>query len=227
MTAASANGPRWLYLHGFASSPGSRKARAFLAWGASNGVTIDALDLRLPSFEHLRFSAITARVREAIDDEAPSPAARAVLIGSSLGGLTACRVAEADPRVAAVFLMAPAFQLAERWRMRLGEPAWEAWRSSGVLEVDDHATGARSRVDFAFVEELARLDRGFPDVRVPVCVVHGTKDDVVDIELSRRWAKDKRHVRLIEVDDDHELGATIPTILAEADAFFRPFLGAR
>lgn len=213
--------PAWLYLHGFASSPQSAKARAFEAWGKERGLAIDALDLRVPSFEHLRFSAIKARVGEALG----GPRGRAVLIGSSLGGLTACRVAEEDPRVCAVLAMAPAFGLAERWRSKLGDTAWEAWRRDGAIEVDDHATKQKARVDFGFVEELPTLDAGWADVRVPVLIVHGTKDDVVSIERSRQWARGKRHVRLVEVEDGHELSLSIPRILAEANAFFAPFVG--
>jgi alpha-beta hydrolase superfamily lysophospholipase len=215
------SGPSWLYLHGFASSPGSRKARAFLAWGEAHGVAIEAPNLRVPSFEHLRFSAIKARVRGAIDAGGEGGA---VLVGSSLGGLVACRVAEEDARVHAVLAMAPAFGLAERWRSQIGAAAWEAWRREDVREVDDHATKEKARIDFGFVEELEALDIGFPDVRVPVLVVHGTRDDVVDVERSREFARGHPLVRLVEVDDDHELAASIPRILAEADTFFAPFL---
>ena len=48
---------------------------------------------------------------------------------------------------------------------------------------------------------------------------------VVDIELSRMWKRNKRHVRLIEVDDGHELTRSLETILREADVFLSPFLG--
>lgn len=215
-------GPTWLYLHGFASSPASAKARAFQGWGDEKGLAIEALDLRVPSFSQLRFSAIKRRVREAID-AAGGDRARVVLIGSSLGGLAACRVAEEDPRVCAVLAMAPALRLAERWRERIGAEAWDGWRRDGWLEVDDWATKQKARVDFGFVDELEALDVGFPDVRVPTCVVHGTKDDVVPIARSREWADGKRHVRLVEVDDGHELGGSIPRILSEADRFFATF----
>lgn len=221
------SGPAWLYLHGFASSPASTKARAFEAWGASRRLAIDALDLRVPSFENLRFSAIKATVRAAIDASAGGgdvARARAVLIGSSLGGLTACRVAEEDARVSAVLAMAPAFRLAERWRSRMTPAAWDAWRRDGSLEVDDYATKKKRRIDFGFVEELEAIDAGWPDVRVPVLIVHGRQDDVVDIARSRDFARGKRHVRLVEVDDGHELGASIPRILTEAELFFAPFL---
>lgn len=214
-------GPQWLYLHGFASSPRSTKAQAFVRWGEERGVTIDALDLRAPSLEHLRLSAILDRVRSAIG---PDPRARVVLVGSSLGGLTACRIAESDPRVCAVFAMAPAFRLAERWQKRLGDAAWNAWRERDALDIDDWSTGKKTTVDFGFVDELARLDVDFPDVRVPVRIVHGTRDEIVDIGLSRTWAAGKPHVRLVEVDDGHELTASTDRILREAASFFENLL---
>ncbi|MDB4944003.1 MAG: hypothetical protein JWP97_3537 [Labilithrix sp.] len=213
-------GPTFLYLHGFASSPQSGKARAFEAWGREHGIAFDVLDLRVPSFEGLRFSAIKARVREAIG---AGSAARAVLVGSSLGGLTACRVAEEDPRVCAVIAMAPAFQLAQGWRGRLGEEGWARWMHDGTLEVDDWATGTKARIEHGFVDELSRIDVGFPDVRVPTLVLHGTKDEIVPVAQSREWARGKRHVRLVELEDGHELGASVPLLLDEAFRFLRPF----
>lgn len=212
-------GPAFLYLHGFASSVASHKARAFVAWGRARGIDVEPVDLRVPSFENLRFSAMKEAVVRAIG----GARSRAVLIGSSLGGLTALRVAEEEPRVCAVFAMAPAMRLAERWRGRIGDEAWERWRRDGFLEVDDHLTKSRSRVHFGFVEELAALDQGWPDVRVPTRIVHGITDEVVGVDLSRAWSAGKRHVRLVEVDDGHELVASVPRILTEAEDFLRVF----
>lgn len=220
-------GPAFLYLHGFASSARSAKAQAFVGWGRDRGVSVEALDLRVPSMEGLLFSAIVARVREAID-AAGGAAARVALIGSSLGGLAAFRAAEQDARVCAVFAMAPAFRLAERWKATIGDDEWEKWRREGFREVDDQPGTPRSprskaKVHFGFVSELENLDIGSPDVRVPTCIVHGTKDEVVDIDRSRDFSREKRHVRLVEIDDGHELVASVPRILSEADAFFAPF----
>jgi hypothetical protein len=89
--------------------------------------------------------------------------------------------------------------------------------------VTDYATRQKTFVDFGFIDELARIDVGTPDVRVPTCIVHGTNDETVDIELSREWAQERRHVCLVEVDDGHELTASIPRVLDEASAFFAPF----
>jgi pimeloyl-ACP methyl ester carboxylesterase len=216
-------GPRWLYLHGFASGPGSTKGMALAEHYAGRRVTLECLDLRQPSMEHLRLSSMITHVREAIG----APADRAVVLGSSLGGLTAARVAEEDARVCALVLLAPAFRMAERWRTRLGEEEWERWRSTGYVETEDHARGGMARVDFGFMEDVARVDspgNGWPDVRVPTLVIHGTRDDVVPVEGSRRWAAGKQHVRLVEVDDGHELVASLDLIAREADRHLAGFL---
>lgn len=222
IAATSPSAPRFLYLHGFASGPGSTKGRALAAHYAARGIAMERLSLRVPSFEQQRLSAMIGEVRARIGGARD----RAVVFGSSLGGLTACRAAEEDPRVCALVLLAPAFRLVERWRMRIGESEWDAWRTCGWRAVDDYAERRPSRVDFAFVEDAARADAGgggWPDVRVPTLIVHGVHDEVVDIDLSREWAAGKRHVRLVEVADGHELGASIPRIAAEADAFLAGF----
>jgi pimeloyl-ACP methyl ester carboxylesterase len=201
-----------LYLHGFASGPQSKKGVEFEAHFAARGIAIERLNLRVPSFEHLRLSAMIDTVRAAIGD------AGAILIGSSLGGLTAARVAERDDRVRALILLAPAFQLVARWREQLGAE-WDDWRARRVREVADYTTGAMSKIDFGFVEDVEAIDVGYPDVRVPTLILHGIDDDVVPIERSRTFAADKPWVRLVELPDGHELIASLPTLLAEAEAF--------
>src|SRR5262249_11595874 len=109
-------GPRFLYLHGFASSPASRKAVFLRAHFEARGATLEVLDARVPSLERLRLSEILRVAGAAIG----GPAERVAVIGSSLGGLAAARLAERDARVAALVLLAPAFRLAERWRQGLG-----------------------------------------------------------------------------------------------------------
>src|SRR5262245_36765989 len=90
---------RFLYAHGFASGPASKQGVALERHFAERGLRLELLDLRVPSFEHLRFSHMLEVVRAAVDGPA-------VLLGSSLGALTVARVAEKDPRVVAVVLLA-------------------------------------------------------------------------------------------------------------------------
>ncbi len=71
-----------------------------------------------------------------------------------------------------------------------------AWRGPTVLL-------AQAAVHFGVEERL-------PD-DVPVIVVHGTEDDVVDIEGSRRLARTGTpgRVRLVEVPDGHRLESLV------------------
>jgi alpha-beta hydrolase superfamily lysophospholipase len=201
-----------LYLHGFASGPQSKKGVEFDHYFTARGHEVQRLNLRVPSFEHLRLSAMIERVRAAIDGPV-------VLIGSSLGGLTAARVAERDDRVRACVLLAPAFQLVARWKQQLGAADWDAWQQRGTREVDDYTTGGKSSVDFGFVEDVEQIDVGYPDVRVPTLVMHGLRDEVVPVVRARTFATGKPNVRLIALDDAHELVASLPRLLAETEAF--------
>jgi pimeloyl-ACP methyl ester carboxylesterase len=216
--------PRWLYLHGFASGPQSHKGLALSRHYEARGVTLERLNLRLPSLEKLQLSAGVQATRDAIG----GPRDRAVLFGSSLGGLTAALAAQEDARVCALVLMAPAFDLVGRWRRRMTADHWAAWESSGWLEIQDYAEPRKTGLSYDFVRDAeavqARLG-AWPDVRVPTLIVHGRSDETVPIEGSRSWAAGQRHVRLVEVDDGHELVASLPIVAAEADAHLRSFLG--
>jgi uncharacterized protein len=192
---------RLLYLHGFASGPQSTKAVAF----ARRWPAIECLDLRLPSMERLRLSAMIDAVADAIRGDC-------AIVGSSLGGLTAARVAERDPRVKRLVLLAPAFGIAARWQHTLGA-AWETWRTTGWHEVHDYRTGGTARVDFGFWEDVHAVDVGLPEVRVPTLIFHGVRDDVVPIEGSRRFVWQRLGAQLVELDDDHQLTASLPVLL--------------
>jgi pimeloyl-ACP methyl ester carboxylesterase len=152
-----------------------------------------------------------------------APADRAVVFGSSLGGLTAARAAERDPRIMALVLLAPAFHLIDRWRQL---PGWDDWRRTGWRDIHDYTTNQPARIDFGFADDVMAIDVGYPDIRVPTLILHGTRDDTVPIEASRTFARGKPHVRLVELDDGHDLIASLPRLLDEADRFLVPWLGA-
>jgi pimeloyl-ACP methyl ester carboxylesterase len=225
MTPLPTDGPRWLYLHGFASGPQSAKGVALSNHYAARGITLTRLNLRVPSVQRLQLSAMIGVARDAIGGARD----RAVVFGSSLGGLTAALAAQEDPRVCALVLLAPAFGLVERWRRRMGEAEWHKWETSGWLEIDDFAEQGRTQLSFDYMRDAIDVEARlgvWPDVRVPTLVVHGRRDETVPIEGSRVWAAGKRHVRLVEVDDGHELVPSLARICAEADEQLRPWLGA-
>jgi len=206
-------GLKVIYCHGFASGPLSSKGRAVRDHLARRGIAVDLLDLRVPSPERLRLSRMIEVVRGALRGEE-----RALAIGSSLGGLAVARAAERDPRVAAAVLLAPAFQLVERWRARMGEDEWARWQRDGTYPYADFAVpGGMLHLDFGFIDDAAEVDGGWPGLAVPTTIVHGERDDTVEPALSRAFAASRPHVRLVEVDDDHQLLGSLDAICAEID----------
>ncbi|MFI5300813.1 MAG: YqiA/YcfP family alpha/beta fold hydrolase [Polyangiales bacterium] len=229
MSTTNSSSPVHLaYAHGFGSSPQSSKAIQIQRALAARGVRIELPDLRVPSPGGLRLTAMMAAIGEVVGERG-----RLVVVGSSLGALAAARAAERDSRIVGALLLAPAFCLVERWHARLGDAAWTAWREKGTSTfVDYSGPDLKFELEWKFIEECVKIDgpdaplddegkagRGarWPDVRVPVTIVHGRRDEVVDPQLSRLFSRDRENVRLVEVDDDHQLGHSVPRILDELD----------
>lgn len=212
-----------LYLHGFASGPSSKKARALEERFAAAGVALEVPDLTpgADGFESSTPSSMLA-VAEARLTAAPPPHA---LIGSSLGGYLAAVAASRDPSIERLVLLAPAFRLFERWDGRVGAAEREAWRTGG-LEVDHFASGRRRRLGWQFHED-ARGWPAFPEVRVPTLVFAGRRDEIVPLADVEAFVARTPSARLVPLDDGHELLASIDAIFEEACAFLAPFTGVR
>ncbi len=53
----------------------------------------------------------------------------------------------------------------------------------------------------------------------PTIILHGTRDDVVPVEVSRALAARDPNVKLIELDDVHDLSGSLPELLGAVYAF--------
>jgi pimeloyl-ACP methyl ester carboxylesterase len=177
-------------------------------------VTLELPDLNLPIFAELSHGAMLRGVDEMAGKDDPWR-----LIGSSLGGWLAARWAELHPeRVERLVLLCPGFDLASRWPVLLGDLGMDGWRGHGYFPFED-AAGQFVLVHYGFYEE-ALAQPATPEVPCPTLIVHGTRDEVVPIDSSRRYAETRDHVELIEVDDDHKLAASIDRIADEVARFF-------
>jgi pimeloyl-ACP methyl ester carboxylesterase len=209
---------RYAYLHGFASSSLARKGQYLRLALRNRGVELLLPDLNAPSFERLTYSSILDAV-DRMDARHGGGDSRWRLIGSSMGGYITARWAQLHPdRVDRVVLLCPGFDMARRWSEIVGDEAMLRWEREGSLELPD-AEGAPRPVHWGFVEN-SRTHPPFPELPCPGLILHGTRDEIVDVEISRAYVRERRHVRLIEVDDDHSLAASMQRIAAEADAFF-------
>jgi len=202
---------RILYLHGFASSPASSKARFFEARLTRAGFAVETPDLAA-DFEHL---TITGQLEVIARAAAGEPV---ILIGSSMGGYLAALYAARHPEVLRIILMAPAFCFARRWPERLGAAAVEECRRTGWLEVFHYGEGRTRRVGYELLADGGRYE-DYPDVTQPCLIFHGVHDEVVPAQFSRDFAAGRENVRLELKDSGHDLLNVLEEMADGVEAF--------
>lgn len=206
---------RYLYLHGFASSPRSAKGRYLTERFAEQGMILSSPDLNRPAFEALTLSSQLAVVEESLaDSDGPF-----TLLGSSLGGLLAVLTAIRDPRITRLVLMAPAFGFVERWRRRLGEPRLTDWRETGKMPVFHYGYGAERLLGPAILDDARRYDEQQLTRPVPTLILHGTHDDIVEPFTSVAFARERPWVTLRFFDADHGMTGVLDQLWQETAAF--------
>ena len=207
---------KFVYLHGFASSPQSSKARYFRDRFAARGVALEVPALDAGDFEHLTVS------RQLQVIAAAAGAGRSVLIGSSLGGYLAALYASLHPaQVDRLVLMAPALRFPSRWREGLPAPVLADWRRTGFREVFHYGTGGPRNLAWDLMADLERWPDD-PDVRQPALILHGIHDPVVPLADSEAFAAARGNVRLVRYDSGHELTDVTGLLWEETERFLGP-----
>jgi pimeloyl-ACP methyl ester carboxylesterase len=189
---------RILYLHGFASSPASSKARFFAERLRTAGARIDIPDLADGDFEHL---TISGQLRVIARAGAGDPVA---LVGSSMGGYLAALYAARHPEVSRVVLLAPAFGFAAHWAERMGAEAVAAWRETGTVEVFHYGEKRQHPLSYALLDDGLRYE-DYPDFRQPALIFHGAQDDIVPARYSGEFAATHPNAHLEILDSGHDL----------------------
>jgi alpha-beta hydrolase superfamily lysophospholipase len=203
-----------LYLHGFASGPGSKKGTALAERFRRLGVPFERADLT-PGEDGFERSTPLTMLREA--ERLTALHRPRVLMGSSLGGYLAALVASRGAALERVVLLAPAFRLAERWRARTSAEEERRWREEG-LPVHHFGSGRERRLSWRFMEDALRLP-AFPEVPFPALCLAGRHDELVPLADVEAFVARTPGARLVVLDDGHELLASLDRIFEEARAF--------
>jgi uncharacterized protein len=215
---AVAPGVDVIYLHGFASSPDSSKAAFLRERLREAGVETHTPDFNLPDFSTLTISRMLAQVAAEI---AAVPESRAVaLVGSSLGGFVAVQAAlKHRGRVARLILMAPALDLGDSQMRTLGDRGIEEWRRTDRLDVFHHTYGRIMPLHFALYTDSRHYDALNARLDLPIQVFQGQRDALVDPATVRAWSRARPNVELHELDDDHQLRASLDAMWPEIARF--------
>lgn len=208
---------RYLYLHGFASGPLSRKAQFFRERLAALGIPLEIPALDQDDFEHLTLSSQLSLISDILRNEANGHRP-VVLIGSSMGGYLAALYAAKHPAVKRMVLLAPAFGFGSRWIQMFGEERVSQWRSAGYADVYHYGAKALRPLSAALLDD-ATLYPEFPACAQPSLVFHGRNDTVVPIEASERWTAENPAAQLTPLDSDHELLNVLEDIWLQAEPF--------
>jgi pimeloyl-ACP methyl ester carboxylesterase len=189
---------RVVYLHGFASSPQSGKARFFRERFAELGV-----DLEIPQLDEGNFQALTITGQLGVIDRAMG-GSPATLMGSSLGGYLAAVYAGRHPEVERLVLLAPAFHFPERWPERYTLEQRERWKRQGSMPVFHYGYGREMALGYGIVEDAESYENE-PDFTQPALIIHGTRDDIVPAQVSISYASRHPNVDLHLMESGHEL----------------------
>ncbi|MBD1845157.1 alpha/beta fold hydrolase [Cyanobacteria bacterium FACHB-63] len=190
---------KYFYLHGFASSPRSTKARQLCDRFQSIHLSLEIPDLNQNDFQHLTLTRQIQQVKSLLRDEPVT------LIGSSFGGLTAAWIAEQCEQIDRVVLLAPAFNYLNHWLPTFGSSELERWRSGVPILIYHYGTGGSLPLNYDIVSDLKKYDESQIKRPIPTLVLHGVHDEVIPIAQSRLYGKDRSWVNLIELDSDHSL----------------------
>ena len=213
------NDSSYIYLHGFASSPDSLKAKYFRDRFSSLGIDLKTPDLNQNDFSRLTLTRQLHQIETEFLQTPSSPSAKNVknlgevtIIGSSFGGLTAAWLAQRQLSVKQIVLLAPAFQFLSHWLPQLGQQQLEKWQSEKYLPVYHYGEQRYLPLNYQFVADMAQYHEEKLMRSVPTLILHGKHDTIIPIQASRHFAADRPWVQLIELEDDHALGNVLAEI---------------
>ena len=203
---------RYVYLHGFASSPNSRKALAFARALGTVGKHLEIPSLEDNDFPHITLSRQLQVLEDLLQNEP------ACLIGSSMGGYLATRYASTHPEIDRLVLLAPAFAFMERWEHLAGTARLTSWRETGFLDIFHYGQQRMTPVHYALYTD-SLLHPAYPRVTQPSLIFHGTADTVVPLSVSQAFAARNPSAALVPLESDHELINVLERLTREGVQF--------
>ena len=207
-----------IYLHGFASGPGSKKATEFKKSFDQISVSLAIPDLEGGDFQRLCLSSQINIINDCMDQ---NPGDQFGLIGSSMGGYLAALVAQKRKDVSAIYLMAPGFNFLKRWSVLIQGHLKGSNATPDLIKVFHYRYNKEMELSSDIFRDAAKWDRLALDRKLPTRIVHGIHDDTVDILESRKFTQTRPWCQLQELDSDHQLLSHIKWIVSDCIEFFR------
>jgi len=204
----------YIYLHGWLSGPYSNKAVFFNKLFSDQGLKLDIPDLNQDDFFYLTLSRQIEQVQSLLSDEPVT------LIGSSFGALTALWVAETQPQIKKLVLMAPAFNFTEKALLNLlTQSQLDQWREMGQLYLNHYAYSRDVSLSYNFVLDLKKYNDSQLTRQLPTLILHGLHDETIPVQVSRDFISTRPWITFVELDSDHGLASARELLWEEMKKF--------
>lgn len=208
----------FIYLHGFASGPGSKKAAEFAKKFSQVPLKLFIPDLEGGDFQGLSLSRQIDVINACMDK---SPEKQFGLIGSSMGGYLAILIAQLRKEVLAIYLMAPGFNFLKRWRARIHGEKSASEGIPDLIHVFHYRYNKYMPLSAELFRDAEKWDKISLDRKLPTRIVHGIHDDTVDINESRNFVSTHPWCQLQELDSDHQLLSHVDWVVEDCIGFFK------
>ena len=205
--------PLVIFVHGYRSTKGGSKAKAFNKILPQKGISFLAIDLSGRGESDGKFEDTTVTqyiddLKSAIDyvitlDEIDSE--KIGVIGSSLGGIITLQESSKDNRAKALVLLSPVSFFPYKGTDEFSEEGVKEWKEKGYIYTESKRFG-KMKLKYNFYEDVIKYKdvSVYENIKVPVLIIHGNADDSVRIEDSRALAEKFENMKLIEIEGaDH------------------------
>ncbi len=191
-----------IFLHGFASSANSTKARYLaerLAGLPDVRFHVPDFNPTPKDFEFLTITGMVNRLRQYLIDH---DVEAGDLIASSLGGLVALHYSHRFGGVGRLLLLAPVLSYGS---LLFPGDMFRQWQTEGVTEFSHYGFPGKVPLRYDFHLDGLRYSGQIPPP-APILILHGKADEIVPVQNSRDYALQyPEMVKLVELDSDHGL----------------------
>lgn len=200
-----------IIIHGFSSTKdsGAKYVAAELSKRNINSIRID-LDNRgesEPGFEKATISGYVNTVISTINYFKKLGYKYIMLFGTSLGGLIAMATALRYPAIKKLVLRAPVADYYELLLKRFSRDELAQFKKQGFYYYT-RPNGEKLRIHYDFIEDSKKYSmyKKVKNIKCPVLIIHGTKDQIVNYRTSQKLVKGFKNAQLVLIKNaDHGL----------------------